>query len=69
MKINKVAKNQLLYDLFPEVGTKWTIEEVQRVTGIKSVPSLRVTLSQLKRLPNELRISVGFAGGYLVRTE
>lgn len=68
MNINKTAKNQALYDLFPEVGTKWTIDQVLEVTKIKSVASLRVTLSEFRNLVYGTKIDVRFASGYLIRT-
>lgn len=68
VNINKTAKNQTLYDLFPEVGSKWTTDQVLEVTKIKSIASLRVTLSEFRNLKDGNKIDVRFASGYLIRT-
>jgi hypothetical protein len=68
LNINKTCKNQTLYDLFPKVGTKWTIDQVLEVTKIQSVASLRVTLSEFRNLVDGNAISINFASGYLIRT-
>jgi len=47
-RLKRMSKEELLYNLFPEIGDSKTVEEVLLEVGSSSLGSLKVMMSRLK---------------------
>lgn len=68
--LRKYTKMELLYNLFPEIGTTRELEEVLGKTGISTENSLHANISYLKnpsRIPSGETIELSVKNGYVVR--
>jgi len=68
--IRNPSKADIILNMFDEVGTSFTVEEVCSISGVKGYNSLKAMLCYMrkaKHIPDESRIDVRIKDGNCVR--
>lgn len=64
------TKSELIVNMFPDVGDRFTVDDVCAITGIKNYNSLKAMLSYIRRaqsIPEESRVDIRIDGDYCMR--